>query len=294
MNKEKFSNTIPYIIFVYLGMLCLTSWNVILVSLDMYQFYFEDFDPTYYFPLMNIILNVVFQFYLVFNGNKFTYQKQMLFSLIILTITIALLPLVTINLKGQLGFIIVCLLIAFNGFANAIFQCNIFGIGGFLPFTFIVALSYGNGIAGIMINLLKYIIIFSYGVNNSSDEDVMQISAIIFYGLNVILLIIGMVSLLYVFRNPWFIYNVNKGGLKDEFDQEVINSIKENYEVEMNDILDEKSDNEELKTDEDKMSNLEVFKVLFKKIYNVNFLIFMNFFLSISMYPSMILELPLL
>ena len=85
MKKKLTTSSFPYFCFIYLGVVCLLSWNVILCSLDAYENRFPGKNSSYYFTNMNFILNVVFQFYFVFYGNKFTYKKQIIISHILFT-----------------------------------------------------------------------------------------------------------------------------------------------------------------------------------------------------------------
>ena len=290
------TDRISYFSFVFLGLVCLSSWNVILASLDFYEKYLGEYSPTFVFPMMNFVLNVVFQFYLVIFGNKFTYFKQMLVALIFCIITMTFLPIVVLNFESKAAFIFCCILIALQGFANAIFQSNVFGICGFLPFKFIIAVSYGTGFAGIVVNLLRYILIAGYGVNNQNDDEVMIYSIYIFYGITVFLLVVGIGLLFVVFRNPWFIHNVTKGGNKDEYSIEKLSEVRANNTFEEDENLTSKLeessiDNEKLETKEER-TTFQIFKILIKKLYNLNFLMLVNYITTFMIFPGLSFEIP--
>jgi hypothetical protein len=293
------TDKISYIAFVFLGLVCLLSWNVILASLDFYEKYLGEYTPTFVFPMMNFVLNVFLQIYLVIFGNKFTYFKQMLAALLVCILTMTLLPIVVLNVESsKTAFIFCCLLIALQGFANALFQSNVFGICGFLPFKFIIAVSYGTGLSGIVVNLLRYILIASYGVENQGDDSVMIASIYIFYGITVLFLFVGVALLFLVFKNPWFIHNVTKGGNKDEYSVETLKYIRSNNtfedEEDLNAKLEESAadiDNEKLEAKEER-TTFQIFKVLAKKLYNLNILMLINYITTFMIFPGLSFEIP--
>ena len=144
---------------------------------------------------MNFVLNLVFQLYLIIFGNKFTYKKQLLLSLITCVITLFLIPFATIFFSPGVGFGLTCGLILVQGFANSVLQSSLYGLAGFLPIKYIIGVSFGNGFAGFMMNVIRYIIILIFGVNNTSEESIV-LGSIIFFSVGSVILLIGMFLLL--------------------------------------------------------------------------------------------------
>lgn len=290
------TDKLAYFSFVFLGLVCLLSWNVILASLDFYEKYLGDYTPTFVFPMMNFVLNVFFQIYLVMFGNKFTYFKQMLVATIFCIITMTFLPLAVLNFESKLAFIFCCILIALQGFANAIFQSNVFGICGFLPFKFIIAVSYGTGFSGVIVNALKYVLIASYGVDKQGDEDVIISSIYVFYGITVFFLFVGVILLFVVFKNPWFIHNVTKGGNKDEYSVETLNRIRADNtfegDEEISSKLEESAIDTEKLDEKEEKTPFQIFKQLLSKLYNLNFLMFVNYLTTFMIFPGLSFEIP--
>ena len=174
--------------------------------------------------MCNFVLNLVFQFYLVSVGNKFSYEKQLTLSLIMCVVVLALIPFAVVFLPKTLGFIITTILIILQGFANSIFQSSMYGICGFLPLKFIIAVSMGNGVAGLTMNIVRFLIIAFFGTG--SDPDSIFWSSIIFFGIAVLALAVGVILLPFLYKHPYFIVHFYKSGeiSCDEYDE-----VKNNY-----------------------------------------------------------------
>ena len=140
---------------------------------------------------MNYILNVGFQFILLFTKKKFTYKSQIIFAFVVSIISMCCLPIFVILLQGNISFIISCILILIQGLANAIALSSLFSVISFLPFEYIIAFSTGNGIAGVMINVIRYIILFSVG--NPDDEKNIVIGSLIFFGISAAIVLLGLI-----------------------------------------------------------------------------------------------------
>lgn len=300
MNRKP-TDTFSYFSFVYLGVCCLLSWNVILTSMNLFeQIYknqFPEYSPTFLFPNMNFILNLTFQFYLVSFGNKFSYFIQLMFALIVMVLTIGLLPIVALSIPGIKGYSLCCVLIALQGFGNSIFQSNLFGIAGYLPAKFIIGVSYGNGIAGISVGVLQYILLFSYGINNSDDPNIVISSSYWFFSVSVLVLIIGTILLFANFKNPWFINALWKVGSK-EFSEEKTEAVRQAY------FKTELADNEEKcdslipsvdpPQENSKQSVFRTFLKLMKQLYKLNICILLVYTTTFSLFPGLIFDLELL
>lgn len=128
---------------------------------------------------MNFVLNLVFQFFLLFPQKKISYKSKMIFSLIVSIISQILIPIVVLLFSDLPGFIMTSLIILIQGFANAIVLSTMYAMVSYLPFKYIIAMSSGQGIAGILMNVVRYILLLSFG--DSSDETTINIEAIIFF-----------------------------------------------------------------------------------------------------------------
>ena len=159
---------------------------------------------------MNFALNLAFQGYLVAFGNYLSYQKQVTYSLILTTIIMGLIPVATILIPDFFGFAVLCGLILLQGFANSIFQSNCYGLCGFLPLKFIIGVSTGNGVAGISMGLIRYVILLAYG--SAQGRDIIVAGSLWFFGIVVLILTCGIFSLPVLFRHPYFRVKFSKSG----------------------------------------------------------------------------------
>ena len=138
---------------------------------------------------MNFILNLVFQFLLVFYGNKFSYKTQLTICLIISGICLTLLPIIVFFFKGLTGFLFTSFIIIFQGFSNAVLLSGFYGIASFLPMKYVIAFSTGQGLSGIIMNVIRYIVIFALG--DGEDDGTITKGAVIFFIMAAILLLVN-------------------------------------------------------------------------------------------------------
>ena len=153
---------------------------------------------------MNFVLNLVFQFLLVFYGNKFSYKTQITACLIISGIALILLPITVYFFTGLTGFLMTSFIILFQGFANALLLSGFYGIASFLPMKYVIAMNTGQGLSGIILNIIRYIVIFSFG--DGEDDSTITKGAIIFF----------IIAAILVMMNIYFVevmLYINKGHL---------------------------------------------------------------------------------
>lgn len=175
--------------------------------------------------MFNFVLNLVFQFSLIVFGNRMSFENQLFYSEIFSVSVMITIPIAVIYIQGTLGFIITSLLIMLQGFANSIFQGSLYGVCGFLPLKFIIAVSMGNGFAGIVMNLIRYIIIAILGSGN--DTETIVTGSIIFFSIAVLCLIVGIIATPMLYRHHYFIVHFHKSG---EVEEEKFNNAIAEYD----------------------------------------------------------------
>ena len=159
---------------------------------------------------MNFLLNVVFQFLLLFIKKRITFKTQIFYSLIISVLSMIALPMSVILLEDFNSFLLTSFIILLQGLANAISLSCFYGIISFLPFEYIISFSTGQGIAGILMNLTRYIILFSMG--DPKLERNIKIGSIIFFGISAIIISLCIVFLFLVYKDPYFVYQMKHSG----------------------------------------------------------------------------------
>ena len=185
-----------------LGLCTLASSLTVISTLDMYEYYFKDYDTNFLISFIKSILNSFVQLYLVINGNKIAYYKQLIFAFSLQIITLILLPATTILIGGQTGFLITASILVISGVSDAIFLANVFSLCANLSMKHIIASSTGCAFCGIILNTIRYLIFFGYSDENESN---LNISNIIFYSTSTFITLIGLILLILLYRNPWFI-----------------------------------------------------------------------------------------
>ena len=143
---------------------------------------------------MNFVLNVAFQFIIIFFGKGFSYKNLILFSLIISCISMVCLPITVGFITGFAGFAITCVIILFQGLANAIILSCFYGILGYMKDEHSVAFTTGSGIAGMLMNIIKYILLIIF--TGEQDDSTYILSAIIFFVISTCILIATIVVLI--------------------------------------------------------------------------------------------------
>lgn len=130
-------------------------------------------------------------------------------------------PIATIYITGTVGFIVTSLLIMIQGFSNSIFQGSLYGLCGFLPLKFIIAVSMGNGFAGIIMNIIRYIIVAIFG--SSNDESTVVNGSLVFFAIAAFGLFLGIIVTPILYKHHYFLVHFHKSGeIKDEeFDKSV-------------------------------------------------------------------------
>ena len=286
-----------YVSFVFLGFINLIPWNVMLTSLDFFDENLEKYDPSYYFPFFYTFLSLILQIILLFGQTKITYFKKIIISLVFCSILMIFLPIASIYIFGFECFLICSILVVCLGLSHAVFQSSLMGICSFLPIKFIIALVYGSGFAGVVINVLRFIFIllFDDDDRNYDNQSNSHKSIYCFYSFSVIVLLGGLVFVVLLFKNPWFIHNVTKGGNLDEYSASRVNDVRAFYVFEDEDDNVSKLDQSSVENSIIKRnySPFEEVKYLMRRLYNLNFLIFANLLLTLIIFPAVLFNFPL-
>ena len=198
------------IFFIIFGIGSLLAWNAILSDISFFIFYQGKYDPPTSFAFFNFFLNIAFQFVMIWNKQLISFKTQLLFGLIASIITLVALPIVVSSFeKNSLkGFIITGVIVVFQGLVNA-FCCNgFYALVSFFPIEQIIALSSGQGISGILMNVIEYVILAS--INTGDEAKNHKIGAVIFFSISGFILLINLVILLFAFKTEYFQFYLSK------------------------------------------------------------------------------------
>lgn len=200
-------------------------------------------------------------------------------------ISMILLPISVIFLGGTLGFVMTCLIILLQGLANAIVLSNLYAITSFLPFEFIIAFSTGQGFAGIIMNVTRYVILASFGANSETEKNIV-LGSLIFFGISAFIIGMSIVFLLLVYKDPYFKSQMRNSG---------------EFPIETNSEYAQLADsNGKLVLNENSAATVIIILIKFFKgvseksttsslmffLLDLNFIIFLNYVITFGVFPG--------
>ena len=283
------------VIFLFLGIASLLGWNALLTKLDFFNYFLSDINPFRSFSFLNYILNITFQFILIYKKNLMPLKAELIGGIVGSIIFLVLLPL-SASLLGQnemINKIITVALIVLMGFINALVSGGSFSYAGHFPLDMIVFFTVGQGVSAIVMNVLEYIVLVSVHIDDEKKEYILR--AWIFFGSAIIILLICLFFFLYSYKDEYCKYYLNKA------ENKISNSNKQDDQILPLTSLEEKSGNneeendikEQIKSDdyndEDVKVNVNIdpkFSYVFKKIWYFDILACYIYIVTFSLFPS--------
>lgn len=278
------------ICFIIFGVSSLLAWNAIISDISFFINYLGKYDPSTSFAFFNFFLNIIFQLIMIWKKQLLSYKSQLIFGLIASIVFLVVLPIVVISFEKDslTGFLLSGGIILIQGLINAFCSSGFFGLTSFFPMDMIISLSTGQGISGILMNIISYIVIASINTGNN-DEDA-ELGAIIFFVISGFILLVTLIILFFAFRTDYFRFFLGntKGFDKNNSNIEKIEDI-ENQGLTKPSIASE--NNEELiehqKQPETEVKEEEItFLKLFKKLYEIDLLSCWVYVVTFALFPS--------
>ena len=277
------------------GIASLLAWNAIIAQIPFFSYYLNSLNPSVSFPLLNKLFNIPLQFILLIKKKLFPLKLQLIVSIIISIICLISLPCFVFlsETNKHLGMSATIMLVLIMGLINASLQNGFLSLTSHFPLDKIVFYSTGQGISGIIMALLELVVLFYVNTGNT-DED-FKYGAFIFFGISVLILILVIFALIFLFNSDYGKYYLSNEKNNKEMIKETINN-----------IINENSTNDNASTDENlsiKVYQMEKVNIIkpkieikqekkywfFELIHSVKdaiFLIWFNFFITFSVYPS--------
>lgn len=250
-------------------------------------------------PFLNFALNIAFQFILLFKKKTMSYRSQLIFTLILSTVSLLSLPAcVLLFNKPIYSFLATGVNILIQGFINAVCLSSFFGIASYFPVENIIMMSTGQGIAGILMNIIQYVILFTLSIG-SDDNDKSKLNRIIgtwiFFGISAVILLICCLFVILAYRNHYFKAIMISCG----------DTITNNNQIDNLSRIDSKTSEKSIVNKEVFVTNEEQnqlkeqnshkgFKYLIMKLKDLNLLIFLNYLLTFTLFPGACLSCPFL
>ena len=279
------------ICFIIFGIGSLLAWNAILSDISFFMNYQGKYDPSTSFSFCNFVLNILFQLIMIWKKQILSYKLQLIIGLIASIISLVILPLVVISFEKDslTGFILTAGIVLIQGLVNAFCSSGFFGLTSFFPMDMIISLSTGQGISGILMNIIGYIVTAS--VNTGNKDDDAKLGAIIFFSISGFILLISLVALIIGFKTEYFMYYLGK---TKEFENSVDKIEKvENQPITTTSLanqnneepLVEVKEEKEEKQPESKQEEI-TFIQLFKKLYEIDLLSCFIYIITFALFPA--------
>ena len=172
------------------------------------------------------------------------------------------------------------------GLINASLQNGFLSLTSHFPLDKIVFYSTGQGISGIIMALLEIVVLFCVNTGNSDDD--FKYGSLIFFGISVLILIVSIFALIFLFNSDYGKYYLqNEKNDKNNLNNNEINndnsSIDENTSIKVYSTEKVKIIKKNIEMKEDKKY---WFFELLCSVKDAIFLIWFNFFITFSVYPS--------
>ena len=205
------SKCIDKVIFTFFGIASLLGWNALLTELDFFYYFLSDINPFKSFSFMNYVLNITFQFVLLYKKDIFSLFTELMIGIIGSIFFLIALPLsaMLLGVNTMANKVISSLLVVLMGFTNACASGGFFGYTGCFPLEMIVSFTAGQGISGIGLNILQFIVIASVKIEDEKKQFIVR--GWIFFGFSILILIVCLILLLYSYKDEYCKYYLNKG-----------------------------------------------------------------------------------
>ena len=227
-NKED-GGILITIIFYMFGIGTLIGTNSLLNQLNFVEYFQKRINPFLSIVLLDNFSNIPFQLVILIKKKLFNLKKQLIYSLIILSLCLILFPfMVFLFANNILGNVLTLLIAIIVGLIGSLLKSGFFALGSFFPLKNIVSLSTGQGVSGILMALLGLLV--RYAVNTDNEKKDLKNGALIFFGVSLLLTILTLFSLLYIYKSQYGKYHLskenieinNKKEIKEEHDKDII------------------------------------------------------------------------
>ena len=249
--------------------------NIITIRL-FFQIFKKVISTFCIFSFSKCFSKYIISIYLLYKPKITTYKTQLLFCFIIVAISLITLP-ITVYLLSNfeiLNIIITSIMILLQGLLNAICQSSAFGLVSFFPFEMIVSLSFGQALAGILTNIIAFIIKICFGKIS------LEIEALVYFSISTLFIIICFIFIILVYKNDYFKSQLTLSGEFNNSNSLINNKFKNNDNIknENNSQTDKEINNEDKK----EISFMDLTKLLI----NVNILIAILYITTMTLYPN--------
>jgi len=276
MKNEPQTSFGKKMIFLLFGIGALLTYNAFLTELPFFNKYLKDLFPGKTIPFLNFALNITFQFLIIWKKDLFELKKQLFIGLSSSIILLILIPIMVTSLpiNSIQNMIVTSILILIMGFINALLTSGFYALASFFPAEIIVSLNTGMAVAGILMNVIQYIVLVSI------DNEKIDIIALTFFIISGLILLLCLIILIFQFKTEYFKFYLKS--------LEKINN-EDNTEK----LVPESTGSENDKDSEKKQTTEKGFMEMFKILKHIDLLGMYIYIVTASLYPNLIISLKL-
>ena len=284
-------------IFLLFGIGALLAYNAFLTELPFFNAFLSELSPGKTIPFLNFALNITFQFLILWKKDLFNLKIQLIAGLICSILFLILIPIVVIYLGENtiINMVITSILILIMGFINALLTSGFYSLASFFPLENIVSLNSGMAIAGILMNVIQYIVLIFV------ENDII-LCALIFFSISGLILLICLIILLLQFKTDYYKYylrTLNKGINNMGSNSELLDvqnlkseSVPEK-EAETEKITEEEKETETEKENDEIIDTPKkelTFREMFNLLKDIDFLGMYIYIVTASLYPNAVIS----
>ena len=276
------------ICFIIFGIGSLLAWNAILSDISFFMNYQGKYDPSTWFSFCNFLLNIIFQFIMIWKRQFMSYKVELIIGLIASIVSIVVLPIVVLLFeKNSLtGFIVTAGIVLLLGLVNALCTSGFFGLTSFFPREMIISFSTGQGLSGILLNLIGYVVLLS--VNTGDKDKDAKLGAVIYFSISGFMLLLTLFILFLGYRTEYFKHYLGKTKEYDPMRNTKIENEIANEPITTPSVASEnKGENlvQQLEPEVKKEGEI-TFKQLFQKLYEIDLLSCYIYVITFTLFPA--------
>ena len=197
--------------FLMIGTGVLVSWNAIATSFDwMNTVYPESYKPSMVFTMINFIPNLIFMPLTVAYGPRFAFNHRIIIPFFAMGALLAATPFIVKFIPTAPSFVIMCIVAFVIGSFNAVAQTSVFGLAGCMPNRYTGSVMVGNGLAGVLICVVRCICLGAFGDSGSG----LLLSSIVYFIVAGITMVLCLISQWLLMKSDFVVDRVSRTGSK--------------------------------------------------------------------------------
>ncbi|GMH27635.1 hypothetical protein Nepgr_029478 [Nepenthes gracilis] len=196
-----------YIIYFTLGAGFLLPWNAFITAVDYFDYLYPDVNVDRIFAVVYMLVALVSLVIIIFYAHRSDAYVRINVGLSLFVVSLLVVPVMdAVYIKGQsglyAGFYVTVVAVGLSGLADALVQGGLIGSAGELPERYMQAVVAGTAASGVLVSFLRIFTKAAY----SQDSEGLRGSAILYFTVGIILMVICIIFYNVAHRLPVFKY----------------------------------------------------------------------------------------